>query len=58
MSLQPGESKTVELTVKLKDCGYYNNKGDYLLEPGSFKVMVGAASDDIKFTETIMLHPD
>ena len=58
VSLQPGESKTVELIVKLKDCGYYNNKGDYLLEPGSFKVMVGAASDDIKFTETITLHPD
>ncbi len=53
INLLPGETKTVELIVKLKDCGYYNNKGVYLLEPGTFKVMVGASSDDIKFTKTI-----
>ena len=51
--LKAGETKTVELNVKLKDCGYYNNKGNYLLEPGTFKVMVGDASDDIKYEDVI-----
>ena len=51
--LKAGETKTVEFNVKLKDCGYYNNKGNYLLEPGTFKVMVGDASDDIKYEDVI-----
>ena len=56
ITLLPGETKTVELKVKLKDCGYYNNKGEYLLEPGTFKVMVGSSSSDIKFTEIIRVY--
>lgn len=53
INLMPGETKTVKLTVNLKDCGYYDNKGNYLLEPGNFIIMVGAASDDIKFSEKV-----
>ena len=53
VSLSPGETKTAELSVTMKDCGYYNNKGAYLLEPGTFKIMVGSASDDIRFEEVV-----
>ena len=56
VNLLPGETKTVSMSVKLKDCGYYNNKGKYLLEPGTFKVMLGSSSDDIKFTKIIKVQ--
>ena len=56
IDLAPGETKTVELSVKLRDCGYYNNKGNYLLEPGTFKIMVGTASDDIKYEEVVTVN--
>jgi len=49
----PGETKTIELKVRMSDCGYYDNKGNYLLEPGTFRIMVGAASDDIRFEEIV-----
>ena len=49
----PGETKTIELKVRMSDCGYYDNKGNYLLEPGTFMIMVGAASDDIRFEEIV-----
>jgi hypothetical protein len=42
------------LEIKLKDCGYYNNKGEYLLEPGNFRIMVGGSSKDIYFNKTIV----
>ena len=54
--LQAGETKTVELIIKLGDCGYYNNKGNYLLEPGTLKIMLGSASDDIKFEDVIKVN--
>lgn len=55
VDLSPGETRTVELSVKLQDCGYYNNKGTYLLEPGTIKVMLGAASDDIRYEEAVTI---
>ena len=48
-----GETRKVELTINLKDCGYYNNKGEYLTEPGKFDIMIGRSSEDIKFIKTI-----
>lgn len=53
VGLLPGETKTIKLTVRLKDCGYYDNKGNYLLEPGGVIIMVGSASDDIKYSESV-----
>ena len=53
ISIEPGETKQVNFKLKLKDLGYYNNKGKYLLEPGKFFIMVGSSSEDIKFKKTI-----
>lgn len=44
--LQPGEKKEVRFTLKAHDLGFYNGKGDYLIEPGWFTVMVGNSSRD------------
>jgi len=53
VDVKAGETVQVKLKLKMKDCGYYNNKGEYLLEPGKFFIMVGSSSQDIKFTKAV-----
>ena len=53
VNILPGETRQVELEIKMKDCGCYNNKGEYLLEPGDFKIMAGSSSSDIYFTKQV-----
>ena len=55
VSIEPGETKKVTLKINLKDCGYYNNKGEYIMEAGKFNIMVGSSSKDIKYNETILV---
>ena len=45
IELKKGETKTVTLTLTDKELGFYNNDGNYLVEPGTFKIMVGGSSD-------------
>ena len=53
VSIPPGDTRQVEFEINLKDCGYYNNKGKYLLEPGNFNIMAGSSSGDINFNKVI-----
>ena len=53
VNIKAGETKQIALKINMKDCGYYNNKGEYLLEPGKFNIMVGSSSEDIKFNKTV-----
>ncbi|SFG39350.1 beta-glucosidase [Lachnospiraceae bacterium C7] len=46
VSLQPGESQTVTLTLDKSEMGFYNNMGQYVLENGLFKIYVGGNSKD------------
>ncbi|WP_348811749.1 beta-glucosidase BglX [Flavobacterium maritimum] len=43
--LKKGETKTVTLTLTEKELGFYDNNGNYLVEAGTFKIMVGGSSD-------------
>lgn len=45
VSLKKGETKTVSFTLTDKELGFYDNDGNYLVEPGTFKIMVGGSSD-------------
>ncbi|WP_233621938.1 beta-glucosidase BglX [Flavobacterium agrisoli] len=45
VSLKKGETKTVQFALTEKELGFYDNDGNYLVEPGTFKVMVGGSSD-------------
>jgi beta-glucosidase len=45
IELKKGETKTVSMTLTEKELGFYNNEGNYLVEPGTFKIMVGGSSD-------------
>lgn len=46
--LKKGESKKVTFILGEDDLSLYNLKMEQVVEPGEFKVMVGAASDDIR----------
>ena len=43
--LEPGKSKTVNFTITPEDLKFYNYNLDYVVEPGTFKVMVGPDSE-------------
>ncbi len=43
--LEPGMSKTVSFTITPEDLKFYNYNLDYVVEPGTFKVMAGPDSE-------------
>ena len=44
LALGPGESQTVELTVRSQRLGLYNQDMKFVVEPGWFRVYVGPSS--------------
>ncbi|ACT03723.1 glycoside hydrolase family 3 C-terminal domain-containing protein [Paenibacillus sp. JDR-2] len=59
VSLTAGEHKVVTLTVDPKDLAIWDvNKGDYIVEDGSYSLMAGHSSDDIRFTGNITIGGD
>ena len=48
VELKKGESKTVTFNLGKQELSIYNAALEEVVEPGDFKVMVGAASDDIR----------
>jgi len=55
ISLQPGETKTVQFIINKEKLSFYNDKLQRIAEPGVFDVMIGSASDDIRLKEVIEL---
>lgn len=53
IKLNPGESATLEFILTDKELGFYNNAGDFIVEPGEFEIMVGTSSGDIKLSGKI-----
>lgn len=46
ISLSKGEKQTLSFVLNKDDFSYYNFKSEYVLEPGSFTIMVGNSSID------------
>jgi len=44
INLPAGDSEKIEFIITYKEMGFYNNQGDFIIEPGSFDVMVGGSS--------------
>lgn len=57
VSLQPGETKTVNVKLYTEQFGYYTHKGgrQWNIQPGTFTLMVGASSQDIRLQQDIVL---
>ena len=51
VDLKAGESKKISFTIKADDLRFYNDKLQYIFEPGDFTVYVGGNSRDVKAAE-------
>lgn len=51
--LNPGETKTVKITIPFEEFGLWNQAMKHVVEPGGFTVMVGSSSADIKHRKHI-----
>lgn len=49
--LNPGETKELTFTIEPRDLQLLNSDHHWVVEPGDFKVMVGASSEDIRLND-------
>jgi len=47
VTLQPGQKRSVEFVLSAEQLGFYNRDMKFIVEPGEFRVMVGANSQDV-----------
>ena len=43
-----GQTKRIDFTLNVCDLGFWNNSMQYIVEPGSFEIMVGPNSEDLQ----------
>ena len=43
-TLNPNESRIIEFILSDAELGFYNNKGEFIVEPGEFEIMIGTNS--------------
>lgn len=51
--LAKGESRDVELKIPVSELGLYNRQMQYVVEPGTFELQIGRASNDIRIKKGI-----
>jgi beta-glucosidase len=56
--LKPGETKTVSFALARDDLALWDRQMHFVLEPGTFKVMIGSGSEDIRLTGQFELARD
>ncbi|MGZ4194458.1 MAG: fibronectin type III-like domain-contianing protein, partial [Solirubrobacteraceae bacterium] len=44
VTLNPGQTKTVTFTLSRQNFGFYNDQGQFVIEPGEFHLWVGDSS--------------
>jgi len=48
ISLKMGEIQTVNFQLSRKDLSFWNEKNEFVMEPGEIQILIGASSDDIR----------
>ncbi len=48
MTLQPGDSRTVEIAIRPVSLALWNREMERVVEPGEFTIMTGPNSEDLK----------
>lgn len=51
--LNPGESKEVTFKIYPRDLELLNSDNKWVVEPGDFRIMIGASSENIKLKDTL-----
>ncbi len=55
--LEPGEEKKISLVLGRRDFAFWNvNVNDWTVESGSFDIIIGASSEDIRLTATVKVN--
>lgn len=57
IALAAGERQTVTFTLTAEHLGMWNRAMQFVVEPGTFRVMVGASSEDIRLDGTFDVLP-
>ena len=57
ISLEAGEEQTVHFRLRPQDLGLWDKNMNFRVEPGSFKVMLGASSTDIRLHGRFEITP-
>ncbi|MFV0536026.1 MAG: glycoside hydrolase family 3 N-terminal domain-containing protein [Dysgonomonas sp.] len=50
ISLKQGETKEINFTLTPQDLGLWNKNNEFVVEPGTFSVMVGSSSENMHLT--------
>ena len=54
VSLNAGQTKRVSFDLPVKELHYFDEeKGEFVVEPGTFELMIGSSSDDIRLRENV-----
>ncbi|MBO3763148.1 MAG: fibronectin type III-like domain-contianing protein, partial [Candidatus Brockarchaeota archaeon] len=52
ITLEPGESKKVTFILYTDQLAFYDENLNLVVEPGTYEVMIGSSSEDIKLSGT------
>ncbi|WP_281239524.1 fibronectin type III-like domain-contianing protein [Flavobacterium praedii] len=55
ISLNRGETKTIQFTIDNQKLSFYNNALEFVSEPGDFDLMIGPSSADIRLRDSFEL---
>lgn len=55
--LKPGETKEVTFKIYPRDLELYNIDEHWVVEPGDFRIMIGASSEDIRLKDILTVVP-
>ena len=55
ITLQPGETKTVEFALDFDSFRLLNKDYEWVVENGDFDIMIGASSEDIRLSQVITI---
>ena len=53
--LKAGESKQISFTISAEDLRFYNDKLQYIYEPGEFRLFIGGNSNEVKEAKFTLL---
>ena len=56
VSLNPGETKTIKFTLKPDDLKLLDKKMKWVVEPGTFEVLIGSSSEDIRLRKKFIIE--
>jgi len=57
INLKKDETKTVSFKLSRKDLSFWNEKNEFVLEPGDIQIQIGSSSDDIRqITKTTIIN--